>query len=153
MDKFLKDIANLVLIDPEDCYLIKEKRVWLSAGYPAIYFQDPTTGTFRMERLHRIIMHPPNGYGIDHINRNKLDARKCNLRVCTQSQNTLNVGPRSDCKSGVRGVWFDVFRKKWAAQISKGGKRVSLGRFGSLEEAAKKRKEAELVLWGEFAPR
>ena len=40
--------------------------------------------------LHRLIMNAPKGYVTDHINGDKLDNRRENLRICTQHQNTMN---------------------------------------------------------------
>ena len=40
--------------------------------------------------IHRIVMSPPKGMVVDHINGNALDNRKENLRVCTYSQNSCN---------------------------------------------------------------
>ena len=41
-------------------------------------------------RLHRIIMNCPSNMVVDHINGNKLDNRKCNLRICTIEENSQN---------------------------------------------------------------
>ena len=136
-----------ILIDDQDRNLIEGKNIFLSSGYPSV-----SLGGRSPVRLHRLIMRPPKGYGVDHVNRNKLDVRRKNLRICRQAVNCLNVPPRKDCKSGVRGVWFDMARDQWAAQISKGRARESLGRFDSFDEAVAARKERELQLWGEYAP-
>lgn len=136
-----------LLIDDQDRHLVEGRKVWLSGGYPAIY-----AGDGKQERLHRLIARPPLGFGVDHINRNKLDIRRANLRVCKQADNCLNVPPRRDNKSGIRGVWFDALRNKWSAQISIRGQRYSLGRFDDKQAAVVARRAKEAELWGEYAP-
>ena len=68
---------------------------------------------------------------VDHINRNTADNRWCNLRLATQSQQTLNTSLRSDNKSGVRGVKWCKRRKKWQADY----RCRFIGYYSSKEEA------------------
>ena len=78
---------------------------------------------------------------IDHINRNPLDNRKCNLRVVTQLENTWNRGICKRNKSGVNGVY--KHKNKWGVAINYKRKRIYLGLYETIEEAEKVRKEAE----------
>ena len=71
---------------------------------------------------------------VDHINRNKLDNRRCNLRVVTRNQNRQNVPAQA--KSGFRGVYVDR-AGRWYAQVRVGGKLNHLGTFDNEEEAAR----------------
>jgi hypothetical protein len=96
-------------------------------------------------------MKTPYGLQTDHINRNKLDNRKCNLRIVNCSQNKMNIKLRSDNSSGVKGVYFDKQRKKWVAEIMLNKKKFHLGRFNNIEEAKLKRKFAEKQYFGEYA--
>lgn len=90
----------------------------------------------------------PDDY-VDHINRNRLDNRKCNLRLCTQQENMRNVGLRSDNKSGVKGVHFCKTRRKWVAQIKVDlNKYLLLGRFLDFDDAIKAREDAEKKYFG-----
>lgn len=100
--------------------------------------------------LHRLITNCDDNMVIDHINHNKLDNRKFNLRVCTQQQNMMNQSIRNTNKSGCSGVYFDKICKKWIAQITIYRKTKHLGRFNTKEEAIKKRKQAEIDLFGEY---
>ncbi len=78
---------------------------------------------------------------IDHANGVRDDNRWANLRECTPQQNAINAKLRKDSTSGVKGVYWHSTAKKWIAQASFKGKRVSLGRFSSMEAAAAAREK------------
>lgn len=71
---------------------------------------------------------------IDHINRDRLDNRLCNLRVTSRSTNLHNVGICLTNTSGVKNVSKNA-RGKWQAQITVEGKRHYLGSFKDLTDA------------------
>lgn len=103
--------------------------------------------------LHRFILGDvPKGVDVDHINGNRLDNRRCNLRKATRSQNAINRvrrDPRNT--SGYRGVTFNKPWGKWVAKIGHTTGRQHLGGFQTAEEAARAYDEAALRLFGEFA--
>jgi hypothetical protein len=96
--------------------------------------------------LHRYIMNNPNGI-VDHINHNTLDNRKENLRITNNANNLRNGNIRKNNKTGVNGVYYDKERNKYIASIKVNYKKIFLGRFKTLEEAIKIRKQAELKYW------
>ncbi|MDO5432918.1 homing endonuclease associated repeat-containing protein [Eubacterium sp.] len=57
--------------------------------------------------------------------------------------------PIKSNQSGVTGVYFDILKQKWRAQIGFQGKSISLGSFNTMEEAIKARKDGEALY---FAP-
>ena len=75
-------------------------------------------------RLHRLIMKAPKGMVVDHLNHNKLDNRKKNLRVCTQRQNSQN-------RKDTIGYTWDKSRCKWYVQY----KGTFYGRYETEAEA------------------
>lgn len=94
---------------------------------------------------------PP--HQVDHINHDKADDRWANLRAATNQENQRNIRkPRKDNGSGVRGVGWHKRIGKWQASIRVDGRLVALGYFESIDAAAKVRRDAELRLFGEFAP-
>ena len=122
-----------VLLDIEDYSNISNQRWFVSNGYCC---------NSKGKYLHRIIMTASSNEIVDHINGNKLDNRKCNLRFVTKSQN----GQNRKCK----GVTFDKKRKKWAATIVVNRKKYFLGRYNTEQEALLARKNGEVKLQGEY---
>jgi|SRR5699024_12026504 len=108
-------------------------------------------GGQRYERMHRVIMNPPEGMYVDHINNNKLDNRKSNLRLCTHMQNRHNSVANINNTSGYKGVFWHNQAKKWRVQITTRGKTHSFGLYHDKHEAAKAYNEAAKDLYGEFA--
>lgn len=102
--------------------------------------------------LHRIVMNCPDGLMVDHIKGRdtRYDNRKSNLRICTNSENMMNVGIKTNNKSGRTGVWFDKTRNKWVAEIRCNNKKIFLGRFESFNDAVAKRELAEKELFKNF---
>lgn len=98
-------------------------------------------------------MHTYLGFkGYDHINRNPLDNRRCNLRKTTEVTNSQNRGLRVDNKTGVTGVWYNEEKEVWYVSIMVNKKQHNLGVFTDLTEAIKTRLKAEKEYFGEFAP-
>jgi hypothetical protein len=103
----------------------------------------------RSIRAHRIIMKPTNKMVVDHINGNKLDNRRANLRVCTRAQNTANRGRQVNNTTGYKGV--HPWRYGYRSEISVNGKKYLVGYFDDPEEAARAYDAKARELLGEFA--
>ena len=86
-------------------------------------------------RLHRLIMNCPEGLVVDHLNGDKLDCRKANMRICTQTENAKNYhGAKGYCFDKSKGKWLVRYRNKFygrydteqeaqrAYQLAKSGK-------------------------------
>lgn len=148
LDGYIKGYDNsgkTFLIDKEDLPKIKDKYWREDHGY----FSDITEG--EKVYLHRFIMGFPEGMSIDHINRDKSDNRKSNLRVCEQLENCWNTGIRKNNTSGVTGVSFINRTKKWECFLECNGERHR-SYFDDKDDAIKQRKEWERQYYGEFAP-
>lgn len=107
--------------------------------------------------LHSVIMERklghsvPDGYYVDHVNRNKLDNRRDNLRLASKGQNAINSKVPSNNTSGAKGVTWDKSKQRWQAQIVYQQKFVFIGRYKKVEDAIEARREKEVELFGEFA--
>lgn len=106
----------------------------------------------RAVALHREILGLPydkrTPYG-DHRNRNKLDNRRENLRICTPQENSRNRIGTS--RSGYKGVRRSSRGDGWDARITEHGRAVFLGSYPTPEQAAIAYNEAALVLHGQYA--
>lgn len=129
--------------DLEDYDKIKGYTWYSSHGY----ISTRERGNQKLLRLHRLVMNAPSNKVVDHINHNPLDNRKENLRVCNQSDNTIN---RKSAKNytGVQGVRL-MPSGKWETRLTYHGK-VYIKRFPTLEEAVSYRKQLEEKYFGEF---
>lgn len=96
--------------------------------------------------LHRLIFLYVDGYipehGIDHIDRNKQNNRRCNLREVSQMCNARNVNARITNTTGVIGVQF-ISDNVWRAYCKVNYKNHYLGTFYTFIDAVKARWEAE----------
>ena len=101
--------------------------------------------------MHRIVNNTPDGMGTDHINGDRLDNRKANLRTCNGSQNSMNRSHREGCSSRHKGVCWHKRAKKWLAYIKMNGVQKHLGVFISEQDAALAYNKAALEMFGEFA--
>ena len=74
-----------------------------------------------------------------------------NLRTCTDVENKHNLSKHKDNKSGYKGVCWHKVAKKWQAYINNNGKRIHLGLFIDLFDAAHAYDKAACDLFGLFA--
>lgn len=105
-------------------------------------------GKYKQEYVHRIVMDAPNHLQVDHINGNRLDCRKENLRLCTDKGNSKNKGAFS---GKYKGVHFNKQIKRWVAQITKNYKCQHIGCFKTEEEAALAYNKMAKKLHGKYA--
>jgi hypothetical protein len=95
-------------------------------------------------------MNAPKDIPVDHIFRDSLDNRKSELRLCTYSENMMNVGMAINNKSGYKGVCWDKHAGKWKAYIGRDRIKFNLGFYNTKEEAFSVRLKAEEKYFGEF---
>jgi hypothetical protein len=138
--------GKFALVDDEDyCDLSQYKWSLATCGYAQ-------RGTSPKIYMHRQIMNAPTGMEVDHINGNRADNRKSNLRLCSHQQN-LQARPRfKNNSSGFRGVNYEKKGlKHWRARIELNGKKIDLGLYIDPRDAAIAYNNAARIIHGEFA--
>jgi hypothetical protein len=101
--------------------------------------------------MHREILNAPRGITVDHIDRNPLNNQRSNLRLATGTQNSCNRAMTKSNTTGFKGVNFRKKHASYQAQIAYKGKKIHLGSFASVADAAAAYNKAAAELHGEFA--
>lgn len=125
------------LIDTSD-YSDISRYTWTDrSGYAVAYIDGILT------YMHTYLLKTPSGKIIDHINHNTSDNRRCNLRIISQRQNTMNCSLSKNNSSGHTGVSYLKSCNKWRAYITVNRKQISLGSYDDVNQAAEARRKAE----------
>ena len=148
--KEIKMTQNMVVVVDERDYEELSKYKWRSDGKYAIRISSLKLGKRRKIYMHVQIMGKIEGLEIDHINGNKLDNRRENLRHVTTAQNQQNARGKGGT-SKYRGVCWNVNAKKWLAQIRINGEANYIGIYFSEKDAALEYNKAAELAWGEYA--
>ena len=142
-------MKDSLLVDEIDLEIVNKYSWTISDGYVKKFFEKNIDGERKrwVKYLHREIMGAKPGQIVDHINQNKLDNRRSNLRLADKSLNALNSN-KSRGKTGLRGVVVNTQRgKPFKARITHLGKQIHLGSFNTAREAhqAYLTKQKELI--------
>lgn len=138
-------------IDDEDYPLVSQHSWCCDFDGYIVTTVEFERGKYKSVGIHRLIMNTPVGLVTDHINNNKLDNRKANLRICSHAQNVRNNRPQSKSTSRYKGVYWRKDRNKWVARIKQHGKTISLGHYTNESEAALAYNVKAKELFGEYA--
>ena len=97
--------------------------------------------------LHRVLVEAPSHLCVDHINGDRLDNRRSNLRLSTHAENIQNRrGATAKSSTGYRGVYFSKEHRRYYARVVVGGKHHNLGFFDSASEANKAVRKRRAIL-------
>ena len=105
----------------------------------------------RTIHMHRVLTGCPDGLEVDHINRNKLDNRKCNLRIVTRQQNMFNKSGYTGSSSKYKGVSWHSKDRTWHAQIRLDNEIHFLGAYGTEDIAAAAYNHFAILYFGDYA--
>ncbi len=147
--------GKYAIVDPEDFEELNQYK-WHcnSRGYAKRAIPNESgKGPKQVQvAMHNQICPVPEGMFADHINRDRLDNRKANLRPATLKQNLWNrkLAPKN-VKTRYRGVNWDKSRQKWRVSLKVDGSRRKFGSFTDETEAAKRYDEIAKKYRGEFA--
>lgn len=147
-----KNADKFTIVDDNDYDYLNQFK-WSVSGNGYAQGQIPS-----VERKNRIYMHRAVGNMmgldyrmVDHINRNKLDNTRENLRNVDNGLNVYNTGVRSDNSSGYRGVSWNRANRCWRARLWKGGKCILCKIAKTKEDAAKFYNDKARELYGDDA--
>lgn len=143
--------GRVALVDADDFWDLADYDWYVTAGGYAFRNTSTDKTINRPVYMHRQILQTPIGFETDHVNGDKLDNRRANLRVCTRQQNTWNRRKLStrETLSPYKGVWVDGFA--WIAQITVDGQLVKSEHFAVEEEAARAYDDLARKHFGAFA--
>lgn len=156
VDIIHKGIVMHAKFDKADMPLIEKYELWITASK-----RGPKNRTYYIrsclkedgiikKAIHRVIMNAQKGQLIDHINHDGLDNRRCNLRICTHTQNNINRRKFKGA-SVFKGVSWCTRLNRWRAQIRPSGCSIYLGYFKHEKDAARAYNEKAKEMFGEFA--
>lgn len=137
-----------IIFDKEDLELLKPY-TWMvrSNKYVTSSINNKRT------QMHRLIMDlKDDSLVVDHINGNPLDNRRCNLRICFQSDNCINkVANHTKLHSKYKGVFSSTNGRTYFSTIQHHGKQYYLGSFSTDVDAAIAYDTAAKEIFGEYA--
>jgi hypothetical protein len=130
------------IVDADMAWIDKYQWYLASTGYAM------TNADRKQILLHHLLLgKPEKGMVTDHINRDRLDNRKSNLRFCTSSQNNANRGIDMSSEVSYKGVYFDKRRNKFIAAINGN----YIGGYKKIRDAAEAYDKVAFEKYGEFA--
>lgn len=135
---FYIDKADEELVKKHKWYVCVDKR-----GYTNIC-------TARNISLYHYLLNFPKGVEIDHIDFDRLNNRRANLRICTHQQNQMNQPLQKNNTSGVSGVSFYRARNKYRARIKISQLDIHLGYYETFQEAVQARNVGMECMFGEY---
>lgn len=147
--------GRYAIVDKDDFEELS-RHIWYCGGdgYAArreTTYDESGVRMTRIVKMHRIIINAPNDVEVDHINRNRIDNRRSNLRLCTRSENATNRARQANSHGRFKGITFAKNANLWRARIHVHGKTIQLGYFQSDIDAARAYDRAAIQYFGEFA--
>lgn len=113
----LANTGNDVVVDAEDFERVSALGKWHESDTGYAVIRGSFGGKKQTIRMHRVIMNCPEGKVVDHLNGNRLDCRKANMRICTQAENARNHhGTKGYCFDHSRGRWMVRYRNKFCGR-------------------------------------
>ncbi len=139
------------LVSIEDIEQVK-RHTWYVSKVGYVERKDWRQGANVTVRLHRQIL--KDAPMVDHINGDRTDNRRSNLRPCNKSTNAANTNLAANNRTGYKGIVerkdYAFSRPTYRAYITVNHKRMCLGTFHDIESAGQARIEAEKKYFGAY---
>ncbi len=144
--------GKFAIVDADDYERLMQYKWCCNNSYAARRSKKSENTKRGIVYMHRLINQTPEGLDTDHINGNKLDNRKVNLRAVSRRENALNSAPRKNKASSYKGVWLDNSKpnRLWRCGIRHFGKMIYFGRYSTEEEARDVYEQKSIKYSGEF---
>lgn len=144
--------GQTILTDDQDRELLS-RYPWTYSKMGGLQYKSDNGDTIIFSRL---VMNCSGDLEVDHINRNRWDNRRANLRLATREQNIQNRGKFKTnsgvkCSSIYKGVSWKTSNQNWVAQIQVHGSKIHLGYFYHEVDAAHVYNEAAKKYFKDFA--
>lgn len=137
------------IVDDEDYEWLMQYNWYYSKGYAVC--------SKYLYKMHRLLLHVDDPHIlVDHVDRNKLNNTKVNLRIADASENNFNV-PKQNYRSGrkmtsiYKGVSWSKKMQSWKSSIGYKNKQIFLGYFSTELDGAVAYNNKARELFGDFA--
>lgn len=135
-------------VDEEDYDFLMQWN-WTANYSKGKWYARKHLGNRKYVSMHKVLL--DSSIDVDHKDGDGLNNQRHNLRVCTHIQNMQNSVIKSNNTSGYKGVHLRKKDGKWQARIVVNGKRMYLGAFDFIEDAARSYDQKAKEMFGEFA--
>jgi hypothetical protein len=146
--------SKFALVDDEDYEYLNQWNWYAQKDDKTCYAKRSYSignGKQKTIYMHRVIAERMGIHNPDHIDIDGLNNQRNNLREATDNQNKANRTLFKNNTSGYKGVSWNKYNKKWVAYIRVNKKRIHLGYFNDIKDAARAYNEAAIKYFGEFA--
>lgn len=143
--------GKIALVDDSDyAWLSLTPWYYSGSGYAA---RDFTRNKEKISvYMHRLILNVADDKEVDHIDGNRLNNTRSNLRICSRAENALNIRKRKNASSKYKGVYWDEAREQFRVAVNSATYgEYYVGSFYSEDEAGLAYNLAAGSLHGDFA--